>query len=125
MSDEFVKLLQEGHDQLTEGRISESRETFLKAVRWSSEMGDQPSLADAFRGLAEAESDLGNLPTAEHIYSNAAVLYRELGDRSNLAKALHRQAALLRSLGNVIEADTAEQEARSLDREHGSEHQAE
>jgi tetratricopeptide (TPR) repeat protein len=80
MSDEFQRLLREGLDQLTEGRVSESRDTFLKVIRHSSEIGDRASLADAFSGLAEAESDIGNLPAAEHIYSNAAALYRELGD---------------------------------------------
>src|SRR5580698_5584446 len=61
MSDDFVKLLQEGRDQLTAGRTSESRDTFLKVVRQSSAVGDRSSLADAFSGLADTESDIGNL----------------------------------------------------------------
>lgn len=120
MSDEFAKLLREGLDQLTEGRISESRDTFLKVIRHSAEIGDRSALADAFNGLAEAESDIGNLPAAEHIYSNAAVLYRELGDSPKLAKVLHQQAALLRTLGKASEADATEREARSVDMEHGA-----
>lgn len=118
MPEEFVKQLQEGRDQLAQGQVSESRDTFLKVIRRSSEIGDRLSLADAFCGLAEAQSDLENFPAAEHIYSNAAVLYRELGDSLRLAKVLHQQTALLRRLGKITEADATEQEARSLDQGH-------
>jgi tetratricopeptide (TPR) repeat protein len=120
MSDEFEKLLREGLNQLTEGRISESRDTFLKVIRHSSEIGDRRSLADASSGLAEAESDIGNLTAAEHIYSNAAGLYRELGDSQKLARALHQQATLLRALGKASEADAAEREALSPSMERGA-----
>jgi len=125
MPEELAKQLQEGSDQLAQGRISESRDTFLKIIRRSSEIGDRLSLADAFCGLAEAESDLENLPAAEHIYSNAAVLYRELGDSVKLSKVLHQQTALLRALGKVPEADATEQEARSIDEGYSSASQAE
>lgn len=119
MSDASEKLLRQGFDQLTEGRISESRDTFLKVIRHSSEIGDRPSLADAFSGLAEAEFHIGNLTAAEHIYSNAAALYRELGDSQKLANVLHQRAILLRTLEKASEADATEREALSLDREHG------
>ena|SRR5215472_1375002 len=125
MPEEFAKQLQEGSDQLAQGLISESRDTFLKIIRRSSEIGDRLSLADAFSGLAEAESDLENFPAAEHIYSNAAVLYRELGDSVKLAKVLRQQTALLRTLGKVNEADATEQEARSIDERHSTASQAE
>ena len=71
MPENFQEQFALGYKARLEGRVADSRENSMKAVRSAAEEGDRPALAEALCGLGQAERDIGSLEPARHHYANA------------------------------------------------------
>jgi len=119
MAENFQVLFKQGYLARREGRVAQSRAIFIDGVRKAAEEGDEPSLAEALCGLAQAENDIGNCEAAQHHYANAAVLYRRIGPPERLAYAIRHEADLLRQSQHSSEAETLYLEAEAIYRQGG------
>jgi tetratricopeptide (TPR) repeat protein len=121
MTENFSNSFAEGFRALREKRLPAARAIFLDGVRNASEQGDRPVLAEAFSGLAAAESEIGNCPAARHHYANAAVLYRDIGPPTMLACTIGHEAELLVQMNQPAEAEPLYLEAEKIYRQNGEE----
>jgi tetratricopeptide (TPR) repeat protein len=119
MATDFQHLFSEGYRARREGDAAHSRATFLDAVRKAAEERDEPSLAEALCGLAQAEHDIGNCEASLHHYTNATMLYRRIGPPVRLAYALRHEADLMRKTDKSAEAKALFREAEVIYRQAG------
>jgi tetratricopeptide (TPR) repeat protein len=122
MPTDFQSLFAEGYRARSAGDAAHSRATFIDATRKAAEERNEPALAEAMCGLAQAERDIGNCEAALHHYSNATLLYRRIGPPERLAYVLRHQADLTRTTPHPADAEPLFHEAEAIYRNLGQPH---
>ncbi len=123
MSSDPQTLIKEGQHARRDGRLTEAKAAFTRAVNLSRDLAEaspaktDAPLAQALACLGRVERDLGEVPASLQHYQESAELYRQLNQPLTLAHTIRHVADILRENGDLAPATTWYDEALLLYRD--------
>jgi tetratricopeptide (TPR) repeat protein len=109
------ELILAGHRARREGHPENAKDLFVQAFTSTDSIVER---ADALRGHANAESDLGAFTKAAKCYRDASALLRGLDEPLRLAHTVRHLGDVLRRAGRTPEALPSYEEALRIYRDH-------
>lgn len=119
MTESAGELLQRGHQARREHHRGAALASFTAAIALCRRTGDDGSLVEALKGLAQIERDLGRSAAAQPRYEEAVEICRRRGDPLPLAHTLRHLGDAYAESGRSAEAGRAFDEALAIYRRQG------
>jgi CHAT domain-containing protein/Tfp pilus assembly protein PilF len=116
---EADRLLQEGIQQLRQGKFRAALETFQKVLVIRKEVGDKAGEGTTLNNIGLVYSNLGQYPKALEFYQQALAISKEVGDKAREGATLNNIGGVYSNLGQYPKALEFYQQALAISKEVG------